>query len=56
VLIFFPLVLEKKGHKIIRGYIHRPLFSFLVLKQMQGAQYGSTARFNFMKDKKKPPV
>jgi len=27
-----------------------------VLKQMQGAQYGSTARFNFMKDKKKPPV
>jgi hypothetical protein len=56
VLIFFPLVLEKKGHKIIRGYIHRPLFSFLVLKQMQGAQYGSTARLNFMKDKKKPPV
>jgi len=34
----------------------RPLFSFLVLKQMQGAQYGSTARLNFMKDKKKPPV
>jgi len=27
-----------------------------VLKQMQGAQYGSTARLNFMKDKKKPPV
>jgi hypothetical protein len=52
VLIFFPLVFEKKGHKIIRGYIHRPLFSFLVLKQMQGAQYGSTARLNFIKDKK----
>jgi len=56
VLIFFPLVLEEKGHKIIRSYIHRPLFSFLVLKQMQGAQYGSTDRFNFIKDKKKPPV
>jgi len=27
-----------------------------VLKQMQGAQYGSTARLNFIKDKKKPPI
>jgi len=31
-------------------------FSFLVLKQMQGAQYGSTARLDFIKNKKKPPA
>jgi hypothetical protein len=59
VLISFLQIIREKKLKNVKqeGFkFKQSLFSFLVLKQMQGAQYGSTARLDFIKNKKKPPV
>jgi hypothetical protein len=55
VLISF---LQQFGEKKLKNVkqegckFSQSLFSFLVLKQMQGAQYGSTTRLDFIKNKK----